>query len=64
MVAETYEWQVLPCLLGLSWGSCGTACKWGWVVICVGSAGIAHVMGADPGLDANPASVCSSEDGC
>lgn len=64
MVAETYEWQVLPCLLGLSWGSSGAAYEQGWVVICVGSAGIPHVLGADPGPDANPASVCSSEDAC
>lgn len=33
-------------------------------MICVGSAGVPRVLGADPGPDANPASVCSSEDAC
>lgn len=32
-------------------------------MICAGSAGIAHVLRADPGLGAKPTSVGSSEDG-
>lgn len=32
-------------------------------MICTGSAGISSVLGADPAVGANPATVGSSEDG-